>query len=450
MRVADRPFPPIVLDDVPQISHWPVRPVIAIEGGTPLARWDDGVSFWDDGIATWDGDPDATGWLDATCAWFGLELEQGTPDDAMLVPATRLSVQLDNRDGRWSGLDADGTQSQFAPGKMIQLWAHRTDVDLDRRFGEGTFGSETFGVDRVDADWWLFSGRIARWDQRADDSIEVEAFDSFSDLAQPIGSYTPGVAGQRPSARLQAIIDLLAAEDTIPNRWQTGTVTLSAQVTDQSPLEEMQVIATSDAGLLFVDADGTLLYLDRTWRAGRTDQGAIPSASGNVCTADVVVWEPLISTSDDRLADYVNLENLGGVRSVAGTLPGFVYAEVEQQWRTQEEGDAIAALYLNDRTPRRMAVEELTLYLLDPHQPDIWRSVDWRRLDRLRFVQDRKTTGGSTLRIDIDVLVASIVHEITPEGGWTMTVGCSRAISTTAPIFYDTGHLYDTGEVYGF
>ena len=452
MRVADRPFPPIVLDDVPQIAHWQWRPVIAIEGDPPRAVWDDGNSFWDGGVAKWDGDPDATGWIDATCSWYGMEIDTGAPDDAMLVPAARLALLLDNSDGRWSGIDADGTQSQFAPGTRIEVFAHRTDVDLDRRFGEGTFGSETFGIDRTDTDWWVFAGRVATWNQRADDSIEVEAFDSLSDLAQPFGTYTPGVDGQHPDARLQAILTMLAeTQETMPHRFDQGTVALSAQETDQAPLEEMQTVATSDAGILFVDVDGTLLYFDRNWRGGRDDQTEVDSISGNVCTADVVVWEPVITTSDERLADHVTVENIAKLQSVAGTLPGYTYAHTELQYKLQEEGDAIAALYLVERSPRTIRVDDFTLYLNDPHQQStIWRALDWRRVDRLRFVQDRKALGGSTVRIDVDVLIASILHEITPEGGWTITFGTGRPIEAFDFIVYDDGHLYDNAEIYGF
>lgn len=450
MRVADRPLPPVVLDTVEQIAHWPVRPVIAIAGSLPHGGWDDGVSRWDVAGTWWDRDPSDTGWLDATCQFYGLTIDHGTPDDSMLVPASQLLLQLDNSDGRWSGMDADGTQSQFGPGTEIQVWGHGASGAGGGTFGAGTFGSGSFGDSSSGGDWWLFAGRVARWDQRADDSVEVEAFDSFSDLAQPFGSYTPGAAGQTPDARLTAILNTISSSTVIPHRFDTGSVALTAQLTDQAPLEEMQTVATSDGGLLMCDSDGTLLYLDRLWRDGRDDQAAIPSVSGNVPTADVVVWDPLISTTDQRLADYVALENVAHLRAVAGVLPGYQYAQTDQQWTTQLEGNALADLYLDERSGRVIRVEEFALYLFDPHQPNLWRAVDWRRLDRLRFVQDRKVSGGGTLRVDIDVLLASIVHEITPDGGWTMTVGTSRGIAFNTPVLYDTGELYDTGKVYGY
>ena len=424
MRTLDRPLPaPILLDPVPTIAHWPVRPVIAIEGPVPQSRWDDGTSQWDEAPMAWDAT--MTGWRDATCAWTGCEIDQGVTDDGWLFPATRTVVQLDNADGSWSAIDPDGTASSFGPGTPIQIYAHgATD------------------------DWWLFDGFVARWDQRSDDTIEVEAFDMLSDLAQPIGTYTPGVNGQNPATRLTAIL-AAAGESARPKRFNTGTVTLTAQETDEAPLEEMQVVAASDGGVVFVDVDGTLVYLDRNWRAGRTDQEVIPIVSDNVCSAPVVVWDAVIATTDQNLADRVVLENRAGLVAAVGTSPGYVLAHTDQQWTTQIEGDVLAALILDGTTPRRIRLEEFDLYLNDPAQPGLWDLIDLRRADRIRFLHDQRTTIGSTTRVDVNMLVDGLVHTITPDG-WMMTVATTRAVIASLPVLYDTGELYDTAEEYGY
>ena len=426
MRVDDLPLPPIVLDAVPTIAHWPVRPVIAIEGGVAPAVWDDPLAIWDDptGDLVWDGDPNATGWTDATCTFTGMEIDTGEPDESGLFPATRCLVQLDNSDGRWSSYTADGTASLFGPGRTLAVWAHN-----------------------AEGDWWLFCGKVARWDQRADETLEIEAFDNFSDLAQDIGTYTPGINGQKPAVRLAAIL-ATAGEDAMPYDFAPGLVALTAQETDQAPLEEMQTVVLSDGGVLFVDADGKLLYFDRTWRAGRLDQDAIPDISDNVCTAAFIVWEPVISTNDEGLADRVILENVAELRALAGASKGYTLALTGQQWTLQEEGDALAALMLIDNSPRRLQVTEFDVYLLDPHQPEAWRAVDWRQLDKVRFVHDFAVPRGTT-RVDVFVLLTSIMHAITPEG-WVMSCGTSKTVSYPTPIRYDTAQEYDTGKVYGF
>jgi len=421
MRVADRPVPLVTLDAVPTIARWPVRPVFAVERSLPWSYWDSGprVGTWDDPGTIWDG-----GWRDATCSWTGAEIDSGEPDDNGNYPAARVVLQLDNADGSWSTLNTDGTPSDFGPGRRLQIWAHN-----------------------AAGDWWLFAGRIARYDQRADDTVEIEAFDALSDLAQTIGTYTPGVAGDKAGARLAAI--LAAAGEAPPTRFAVGLVSLTRQETELAPLEEMQTVCASDGGVMFADADGTLVSFDRTWLSGRTDQAAVPVAAFNVCSAPVHVWDPVMSTNDAGLADRVILENVAKLRAVAGTASGYTLSNTDGQWTTQAEGDNLAVFLLAQQSPRRVALDMFDLYLLDPNQPDLWRAVDWRRLDRIRYLHDQKTVGAGLRRVDITPLIDTIVHTITPDN-WTMTVATARAVASPPPTLYDNGDLYDNGKVYEY
>jgi len=47
MRVADRTFPPVALDDSPELDRFAVRPVVAISGLRLVAEWDDPANVWD-------------------------------------------------------------------------------------------------------------------------------------------------------------------------------------------------------------------------------------------------------------------------------------------------------------------------------------------------------------------------------------------------------------------
>jgi len=422
VRVDDRPLPKIVYDDVERIADWPVRPVIALYSTTFEDRWDDPTVRWDEADSLWDD-----GWRDATCASTGMEIDSGEPDESMLFPSTRCVVQLDNDDGTWSVLNADGTH-RFGPGSPLAVWAHNDDDD-----------------------WWLFSGTVARYDQRADDTIEFEAFDVFSDLAQSVGTYTPGTNGQKMGVRLPAIV-AKSANPTVTTDFAVGIVGLTAQETELAPLEEMQQVVLSDGGILFVDVDGTVRAMDRTWPVGRPDQTHIPVTSSNVCSAEFVVWDAVLSSNDDGLADRVVLENMATpdpLQAVAGAAYGYVFTLSGLQWTGQAEGDALAALYLEQRAPRQLTIEEFSLDLNDPYQPDIWRAVDWRRIDHLRFLHNQKVAGGGTLRIDVTAVIDAVAHQVTPEG-WSMFVSTSKVETFDTPTLYDTGHLYDTGEEYGY
>lgn len=51
MRVADRPTPPIRLDNNPDLARMLLRPVVAIAGPQQVAEWDDPELVYDaDGV----------------------------------------------------------------------------------------------------------------------------------------------------------------------------------------------------------------------------------------------------------------------------------------------------------------------------------------------------------------------------------------------------------------
>jgi hypothetical protein len=365
-------------------------------------------------VIEWDMD-DVEGFTDATCSVQGVETEVGNPDAHGLFESGSAVLQLDNTFGQWSQYNADGTLVAHGPGNELAIWARYRD------------GSE----------WWIFRGTITRWDDLGD-FVEVEAFDAFADLAQPIGTYTPGAAGDTPQARLAAVLAVAGSTD-IPHTFAAGDVTLTRQETDAAPLEEMQTVTSSDGGALFVDADGTLRSTRRTWRAGRSDQSVVPVVAANVCTADVVVWDAVLSANDSGAADTVILETVAGLRAqaVAGQPIGrFVFTETDQQWTTQVEGDTLAAFLFSAQQGVRVNVESFDLYLYDPDQPDLYRAVEWRLFDVLRFLHNYRAVGG-TQRLDMNTLVSTIAHSIVPFGNWVMSVSTTKAVGSNAILVWN-------------
>lgn len=434
MRVADRPTPPIDLHTDPRLDRWPVRPVVGISGLRNVAEWDDPDLVWDPDavILEWDMDTVA-GFVDATCETHGIEIDVGDPDEHGNFPAGRAVLQLDNTTGSWSQYTVNGTQAEHGPGYEVALWARYRDD-----------GSE----------WWMFRGKISRWDEIGD-TIVVEAFDAFSDLALPIGIYTPGVNGQSPAVRLETIV-VAAGKTGLARRFATGTVALTAQETEAAPLEEMQTVASSDGEALFVDADGTIISLARNWRIGRTDQISFPVASDNVCTVPIIVWDAVLSTNDAGLAQTVIFQNVAKLRAIApagaSVIDGLAFAETDHQWTTQTEGDTLAAVVQGQHSEARVNIDEFDLYLWDERQPELFHAVEWRLFDVLRFIHDQRAIGG-TNRLDTNTLIKTISHSITPDN-WVMSVQTSRAMAPNAVLVWnppDDPYAWNSsGAVWGF
>ena len=433
MRVADRPLPPIVLHADPRLARWPMRPVVAIAGKNTVAEWDHNpLEVWDDPLLEWDQDLTPR-FVDATCDCQSIETDVGPPDDAFLFPSGSAVIQLDNSAGAWSRYNSDGSPAASGPGYELAIWVHYRDTPTDV---------------------WLYRGTITRWDDLGD-WVEVEAVDAFADLAQGIGTFTPGAAGQSPQVRLAAIL-AAAGRSALVTRFGVGDVTLTAQATDQAPLEEMQTVTASDGGALFVDADGTLVSTRRTWRAGRTDQTAVPVVADNVCTADNVIWDAVLSTNDQHAADTVILQNVALLRAQSPTgAPGrYIQTEVDQQWTTQVEGDTLAAFLYSAAGPVRMNVDTFDVHVLDPDQPNLFHAVEWRLFDRLRFLHDYVAAGGAKARLDVNTLIGAIAHSIVPDSHWTMTVQTSKALDANAQLYWNPvgdPYVWDTaGYVWGY
>lgn len=411
MRLDDATPPTVVLDAVPGLAGWPIRPVIAVADG-------------------------AGGWIDATCSFTGLELVVGPPDDHFDLPAANLKIALDNSDGRWSRYNSDGTPTQFGPGTAVRLWARRATVSLwdEALWDEGLWSDDEGGAS---VNYWLFAGVIARNDQGADDSVTWDCFDVFSDLAQPVGTLTPGADGQLPGDRCMAILAAAGRTDQ-RTRFALGQNSLATVADDKAPLDQLERAVSSDGGVIYTDADGTIRSAGRHWRNGRDDQTRVWLLTDNVCDigADAVIWEPVISTIDDGLADRITLENTTGLHSAAGDPTGrYVYTETAQLWQDQADGDQLAADLLADQQTARLRLDSFTLHLLDPNQPDLWEAVDFRLLDRIHFAHHQKVVGG-TDTVAVEVLIDSITHTLTPAGGWQMTVATTRATPTHVALYY--------------
>jgi hypothetical protein len=414
------------------IYGWPWWPVIGLEMvDTAAYVWDDAdvTVAWDDpnpDRLVWDNPATVSGFYDAVCDLIACEIEPGEADDLYLFPPTQCTLTLDNSTGRYTPWTADGRLTYWAPGRRVCLWARNA----------------------AGARWWLFSGRVATWQSNPDGTVTVVAFDGMAQLAQQIagGQWAPGFAGDTVQARIATVAG--AAGYTGRLDLEAGTVTLSTYSSSPVPLEAIQQAALSDGGLFYGDADGSLDYRGRLWRAGRTDTPAPGwTVATNVCEAPVIVWDPEAAADDDRLVTDVALVNVAGLTATAA-LTGSLWAgdarfrlthTDHDLWQTQQQGNDLAAYLLAQQSAPAMALASFTLHHLDPSQqtavPDM--GVGVRRGDRVEVLHRFVDQAGVDQLLDVFAIVLGVGHAIVPEEGWTTTVNLSRTVDYVTPELWD-------------
>jgi len=412
------------------VYDWRWRPLIALEYLPAAAYvWDDTdpAVVWDAPGDTyvWDAPFIGAGFTDAVCDWMALDIEPGDPDELYLFPPATATVTLDNGTGAYTPWSADGRLVYWAPGRRLQILAWRPDTD-----------------EQV----WLFSGRVASWTLNTDNTVTVVAYDGLSWLAQPLGGdWTIGAPGDTVAARITAAT--LGAD--YPDRVdiEPGTVTLAAVTDDQAPLEHIERVALSDGGLFYGDADGSLDYRNRLWRAGRDDQPTSWAVSDNRCTVPVVVWGAEFAADDERLVTDVHLVNTTGLTATAALGAGSPWAGDARYrlthpdpdlWQTQAQGDDLADYLLTEQSTPSMALASFELHARDPNQqPAVWdMAAGVRRGDRVNVLHDFTDPAGNPATLDTWAIVLGVGHTITPES-WVSRLALSRTVDYRPVIMWD-------------
>ena len=383
-------------------------------------------------VLVWDAPFVGSGYTDVWCDLVELTIRSGFPDqwENYLTGQARLVVR-DPGDGRYTTRTADGRLVYYAPGRRLAV----------------------YWLDPAGVGWWLFHGAIATWRQpRLDGTVEIEAFACTGDLAQPVGRvWTAGTATDYSGTRIAAIGAV--AGFTGRQGGDSGDVQLSVPAAGSDlPLDAMRRAAASDGGIVYADADDTLLYRDRRWRNGRPDQTDIPTFTDNVCDAgpDVVVgWDPVAADSDLRLAGLVRLSNDATPPLVAAANGSdyvnarLIYThQYPDLWKVQADGDLLAAHEADVRSDARLAVGSLDVHLHD-YRWDYWDAVVKRRLgDRVRWLhQDTYTDPPSVDLYDLELVLTGLGHTVTPES-WTVELGSAPAVAYTAVEAWDVTALF--------
>lgn len=437
MRASDAAaptIPPHVPVPGQPSAAWKAQPIVGLEYLPDADLYDDidTETVVYDSTLTWDDPATAAGYTDVWCDTTGLEIVHGEPDENELLPPSRATLTLYDPTGKYRRRTPDGRLVYYAPGRRLSCLARIAGVS-----------------------WWLFNGRIATWHELADGFVEITAYSSTANLAQDPGTaIAPGAAAETLRARLTAILAHAAAAGPgagITLRSDLGLATLAVPAADRQPwLEQMQQAAWSDGGLLFADADDTLIGRDRNWRDGRADQPAAKLAlTDNVCDAGaVIVWQPETGHDDEWLAGRVLISNAAGLTATASNPaesidPALLYTHPDDDlWRTQPEGDALAQWIAFVRGTARLAIARAVVHLHDPRF-DYWQQIiDTRLADRVRWLHVERFAGQLDTT-DVDVIVCTVRHLLTADT-WTVELETTPAIAyTPVPEWDVTSYTWD-------
>lgn len=186
--------------------------------------------------------------------------------DTVYVDVSQYVSAISTDRGRDRELD------EYATGKATVVFN-----DVDRTFDPAYSGSPWFGeivpMKRIAIRWGtadLFTGWIEDWSvfYEAGDTmsrVTAECVDAFAILAnQELSEIGPSFSGDLSGDRITRVLDRNEIDFPASRAIDAGNSTLGATTLGENALSYIQACARAEAGYLFVAADGTLTFLNRT------------------------------------------------------------------------------------------------------------------------------------------------------------------------------------------
>ena len=358
-------------------------------------------------------DPSLQVWTDISEYVMGFSTQRGRTDELQHFDAGRLTVQLDNQDGRF---DPTNTSSPYYPNvvpmKMIQVLA--------------TWSATQYA---------LFTGYVDGWPQdwalNKQERLAVTATDGFKVLG--LYYYRNDTQPQETISTRCSTITAAAGIATIHN---ASTTVVAGEAIQSYALAHLQILEETEFGALYMTPDGFVFFEERHYRAntktsivatfGDGDSGGElpyerlePAFDDTQIVNDAVIGASKATTPLATSAEYTDATSVTAYmkRSLARDL---VVAD------SNEAADMAYALVQRFKTP---AMRFRTLEILPPVQgTTLWpQALGLLISDLIRVI--RRTPGGVT--IDQQVHVDSIAHAWDAESGeWRTTFGlCPKALA---------------------
>ncbi len=390
-----------------------------------------GVSMWD--YEVWDGDQSSwedvdAGMVNVICDLRGFVLERGRQTVWDDLQAANVKLELDNSSGRYS-VYGSYAWPRIRPGfrvLMIANWkGHR---------------------------WPLFVGGVTEYlegQTPGDYKVQISAVDAFRTLSDPISvEYNPGQPEEPIKDRIEGLLARAHWDGDI--NVEPGIATMTNYLSTRTILDEIKVTAMSDGGVVFVDNDGTFMYMgqDRIFGRVREEGAGIPSFT-DACDGTGLPYaavEPIMA--DNEFGNVVTVSNV----SQGNDSPQAAVAVDEQSildngrvlWSPPqlvicnvEYLQELADFQLERRSTAFYRINSFEAY--PAHNDDIWDALLPIRVGDSLFVT---RTPPNSDTIYAPMICDGLRMEATPDL-WKFVVRCSPGDSIAVVNFWDFA-VWDT------
>ena len=352
------------------------------------------MAFGDDPLGT------HTSWTDVTSYVRAFEVQRGEPNERDVATAGRLSMVLDNRDGRF---DPTYTSGAYYPnvtlGVPVRIVATYDSTDYPLFYGY--------------ADQWPMS-----YPDYVDSVVGFTASDGLKLLAS--ASVASSEAAEETGTRIGNVLDQVGW--TTRRSLDVGSVLCPAYAgEEQYALDLIRQAERAEAGRFFQNAAGTAVFQDRYHRSNGTAVATFGDSGAELRYSDIVlsfddtqVWN---RAEVGRLVDGVpSVQSAQDATSISTFGPRtLVYNDtwVVSDNHSKALADLIVDVYA-DPSPR---VRSITVQpRRDP--ANLWPVVlDLELSDRVTV--NRRPPAGNT--ITETLFVEAIRHSVTAQRTWSTT-----------------------------
>jgi hypothetical protein len=363
---------------------------------------------------------------DITAHTYAISIKRGRSRELDEIEAGTCAVGLRNYDGTFlpTTLDAAATYADnIRPGKRVRV-----------------------SVDGIS----LFDGIIDDWEYQYDNDGRVDASfaasDALASLARKSFDEWTATAGQTAGPRLTAILNRPEVSFPANRSLDTGSSTLIADLITwgSNALNYAQLVVKSEAGRLFVDADGVLTFKERLALVNPTVAATFADDGTGIGFSGVAV-----DSSSTLLANRVGVDREGGTLQTSENAASIALYGVRQfslsgllidsDTQSSDMADFLSNIYGEPQT----RIGALTVYL-DALSGAERASV--LGLDLADVVSVVWTPTGASGAMTQNSVVEGVSHETTFDGLHVVTLSLSPVQQSEALIFDDAVFgVFDSG-----